>query len=194
MDRLFVILLTLISIMGCTNMKKDCDSPKYYFPLKRNLPNIGLDTSINVWYSENLSSLHEPNFRCDQPCEQIRITYLFSYRPPEIYRLEKCKDRIHGIYKRANNSGEIVVESSFHHEEIILDLADWNTFNERYTSLKKTRQSNLISAGSDGSIWLIERIHQGKHEYMERWTLELKGRDDELFNYCQQIQKKVRSF
>lgn len=137
--------------------------------------------------------MNEPNFQCTKVCEQIRLTFLPTWGNPEIFRIEKCGFDINGFYKKTNGAGGYDQGDLAINEIKELTIKDWNLMNAKFSKLKSNRLSNEQNGGLDGSIWLIERIVKEKYEYIERWTLERKDIDQELFEYCKEFQNITRS-
>lgn len=157
--------------------------PKRFAPCSPSPPSGGapvVSEFENRWYSEQLSAAAEPSLfeaaggKASRVGTTIRFTWLRSFDPPVIVRVEGVESRSPRlIAKQLSGNGGYQPGS-------ISKQVDRKLLPAEAEILRKTLQRTRIfgqpaldcSAGMDGAHWLIEGIDRSGYHFVYRWTPE----------------------
>lgn len=164
----------------------------YYFPLEvfvdsvvfANSTEVKLDTFSVEWFSRDLHRMQEPvlyNSYLDK--EIYRLTWLRSFHPQVVIRLEKQNDKIKLIEKKlieyisekeVGDGMITLVTDSIKLEESSKFLSDRVWKNFEYLFIKNDFHSMPSTVawewGNDGSEWILEKHNLNGYYVVNRWS------------------------
>lgn len=138
-------------------------------------PALDLSELEKRWYGEHLEAAGEPNL-CDRASglrEVYRFTWLRSFHPPVIVRIER-QDSTHRVVAKKLDGrggyepGELVVDRS-----TAIEARKWGKFKSllsaaSFWSASRDKVINVI--GFDGARWIFEGVRNRKYWARDRWT------------------------
>jgi len=168
MKRIGLIIIALIIFSSQSKAQH-----KYYFPLGKPNDHIQLDTFSVKWYSEQLEALDEPVVFLDKSHREIyRFTWLRSFDPPIVIRIEQNNGQYLIFWKVGNGAGGYKPKKVFTFNQKIISKAIWNEFINRLNKINfwemDTKETGPF--GTDGSEWILEGKVAGKYHVVDRWT------------------------
>jgi len=133
--------------------------------------NVGVDSIKMVWFSKVLYNAKEPvlyNYYLNK--EIFRFTWIRSFHPEIIIRLEKIGDKVYITEKRnksIDNSEILPIDTTRQ-----VDLSLWNGFE---SILKRNNFINMsptlaFAWGSDGAEWVLEVQKENYYHFVVRWS------------------------
>ncbi|TSD65924.1 hypothetical protein FFF34_000570 [Inquilinus sp. KBS0705] len=165
---LWIVLLPMMLIAQSKVNKQN------YFPESNN-KNVGIDTFVNHWYSNQLRALKEPNlYSIRSSYEKYRFTWLRTFHHPVVVRIEN-QNGLYTIYWKMSSGaggyspGKLIVD-----KKKSLSKAEWETFMKKIQGINFFKLPNREEgiSGNDGSQWILESSHGDSYHFTDRWTPE----------------------
>lgn len=134
---------------------------------------IGVEAAVfkTNWYSKYLLAFDEPVLCDSLPMKVFRFTYIRSFDPAVVLRIENKDDTITIYWKIVNNENGNKSEMNIERQSKKLSISDWKSLENK---LKKINFWNLPTQGediigTDGSQWVLEGKIGKEYHVVDRW-------------------------
>lgn len=161
----------IVRLDSLSSLYDNCYFPIWYFanlsPGWENDFSVYYLNSINFskgradWIKTQLEALHEPclfNSARSQAKDIYRFTWLRSFDPPVVVRIEKDKDKIMVYWKEGKGAGGYYPIGLKNSGERVVSLSEWNEFMKIFSTVKfdELPDEDYVLM-IDGSSWILEK-------------------------------------
>jgi hypothetical protein len=135
------------------------------------------------WYGRHLRVLGEQPFcaNADETFEAYRLTWLPSFHPSVIVRIERSSGPYHLAAKVESGAGGYEPGHLARDTSFTLAEADGREFvrllNSAHFWARPTEPPPDRAQGADGAQWILEGLGRNRYHVVDRWSPDIEGPD-----------------